>query len=133
MEGKEYDWYNPDIDIEETGGIRGMNLANVILEQRRIDDEVDRINRYFEAKTGPVEPITNRRKRNASNGTYVAFLGRAEQIPYEDVSAKRDALYTYFGGRFGSNGRTPVDDMEDWQVNGAFNGLIKNARQRSLE
>tara|TARA_Y100000310_G_scaffold116790_1_gene115474 strand:+ start:1900 stop:2298 length:399 start_codon:yes stop_codon:yes gene_type:complete len=129
----DYDWYDPDKDIEETGGIKGMNLANAILERRNADKEADKVQRHLEATIGPVEPVANRRKRTASNSTYEGFLARATQIPTTDVGAMREALYTYFGRRFGPEGKTPIYDMEDWQVRGAFYGNLKTARQRSLE
>lgn len=114
--------YDPDKDVRETGGRRGMALAEIIMQKRN--------DQFLESIETSEVPITKRRKRVAGDSTYRSFLERAEKTSYNDISTMREILPVFFGARFGPKGKTPISEMENSQVFGAYSGMVSYARRR---
>ncbi|MBU2616503.1 MAG: hypothetical protein KKB79_00795 [Nanoarchaeota archaeon] len=104
--------YDPELDILETGGARGIALAEEILMEQR------------------VENLVNNAGKTKRDRVYQTFLSESDRISYFRPEVQRNILEKYFPGRFGRTGRTPVSQMDDQQILGTFNGLVNYARKR---
>lgn len=95
--------YNPDKDIEESGGLEGIGLANELVA--RNPSIIDRGMLYRE------------------------FLSGSTRIT--GVNSKRRLLETCFPEKYGNGGETPISEMSDISVNRAYAGKLGYVRKLS--
>ena len=111
--------YDSDRDIEETGGLRGMNLANAIIIGRKQKELRKTMERIIEGRSGEVK---TKRKRTKSVASYGNFYEAAKGIKTFDIQGMRRVLMSY--------SRAPVDNMMDNQIIGRFYGTLNTAKER---
>lgn len=80
-----------------------------------------------------IKPIVKKRNRRVKFETYLAFFDEAEKIEPNNVSDMRSKLLKYFPYRFGPYGKTPLMNMNDSQVMGAFRGNVNYTKRRITE
>ena len=107
---REIEDYNPDKDVKETGGMRGIELAEQ-MEQERICEEMIEDNIM---------------------DVYGGFLRESRKIRRGNCYDMRLLLSKHFE-RFSRSGKRPVFGMEDSQVFGAYKGIVRYAERAVRE
>jgi len=114
-------------------GLKKRDSENPRLYESGRQPQLDLGGNLERAVIGGANPISNVRKRRVKTKTYMAFLARTEDISLNNIVAMRETLCDFFGYKFGPNGKTPLEDMNDSQVRGAFYGSRNYAEQRIQE
>lgn len=107
---REIENYDPDKDIEETGGMRGIELAEQIQQERICEEMVE-------------DHVIN---------VYGEFLKESRNIRRGNCYDMRLLLSKHFE-RFSRSGKRPVFGMGDSQVFGAYKGIVRYAERAVKE
>lgn len=116
-----------------------LGVVDDKIENRKLYDKGRQLGFDFEGEGGLVrhvqdgensKPLKSKRKRKVNTSTYMALLQRAEGVNPKNVRTIRGILFDTFGRRFSPYGKTPLSEMDDGQVLGAWRGIINYAERR---
>lgn len=108
--------YNPETDIEATGGEVGIRLAGLIRKKQLLEETV--------SETEGIEGVRK------SDMSYRAILSETRSYGHLTHERRKDLLEEYFPESFGPDGIHPAQEMGEEQLSRAFKGIIHYAKGR---
>ncbi len=114
--------YDPDRDIEESGGLNGIRLADAMMKHKCLETSVAN------------ESINNRPREIERNNEckYHDFLDGVERTNGNpDYTTMCSLLTKCFPERFGIDGKQPISRLSKEKVYGIFQGVREYAFKKT--